>query len=74
MKAIFTELEYVEVDGTATGYGDMIGYIQSIELSEILGQPYYHIRVYSNYVSSVYVAEKYVRPIAKEQLTTKIPC
>ena len=47
MEAKFQEFQFVEVDGTATGYGDLVGWIKSVELSDILGQPYYHIRVYS---------------------------
>jgi len=61
MEAKFQEFQFVEVDGTATGYGDLVGWIKSIELSDILGEPYYHIRVYSGYTESVYVAEKFVR-------------
>lgn len=61
MEAKFKEFQFVEVDGTATGYGDLIGWIRSIDLSEILGQPYYNIRVYSGQVESVYVAEKFVK-------------
>lgn len=61
MKAKFMEFQFVEVDGTATGYGDLIGWIKSVDLSDILGEPYYHIRVYSGHTDSVYVAEKFVR-------------
>jgi hypothetical protein len=61
MKAKFQEFQFVEVDGTATGYGDIVGWITSVELSDILGVPYYHIRVYSGHTDTVYVAEKFVR-------------
>ena len=61
MEAKFKEFQFVEVDGTATGYGDLVGWIKSVELSDILGQPYYHIRVYSIHIKTVYVAEKFVR-------------
>lgn len=61
MEAKFQEFQFVEVDGTATGYGDLVGFIKSVELSDILGQPYYHIRVYSGHTDTVYVAEKFVR-------------
>ena len=61
MKAKFQEYQYVEVDGTATGYGHMVGYISGIELSEIMGEPHYHVRVYSGKIATVYVAEKFVR-------------
>jgi hypothetical protein len=61
MNAKFQEFQFVEVDGTATGYGDLVGWIKSVELSDILGQPYYHIRVYSGFTETVYVGEKFVR-------------
>jgi hypothetical protein len=67
MKAKFQEYQYVEVDGTATGYGHMVGYIVGIDLSKVLGQPYYHIRVYSGKTESVYVAEKFVRETERTQ-------
>jgi hypothetical protein len=61
MEAKFKEFQFVEVDGTATGYGNLVGLIKSVELSDILGQPYYHIQVYSGHTNTVYVAEKFVR-------------
>jgi hypothetical protein len=67
MQAKFQEFQFVEVDGTATGYGDLVGWIRLVELSDILGQPYYHIQVYSgvtgalSHTNTVYVAEKFVR-------------
>jgi hypothetical protein len=67
MKAKFQEYQFVEVDGTATGYGDLVGYIIGIELSNILGQPHYHVRVYSEKTESVYVAEKFVRETERTQ-------
>jgi hypothetical protein len=67
MKAKFQEYQFVEVDGTATGYGDLVGYIIGIELSNVLGQPHYHIRVYSGKTESVYVAEKFVRETERTQ-------
>ena len=66
MEAKFKEFEFVEVDGTATGYGDLVGRIISVELSEILGQPYYHIRVCSEHTETVYVAEKFVRKMDRQ--------
>ncbi|MBS1644887.1 MAG: hypothetical protein JST36_07610 [Bacteroidetes bacterium] len=62
MTAKYQISDWVVVDGTATGYGDLVGWIQAIELSEILGQPYYQVRVYSMYTSSVFVAEKFLSP------------
>jgi len=56
----FKEFQFVEVDGTATGYGDLVGWIKSIELSDILGEPHYQVRVYSH-IDSVYVAEKFIK-------------
>jgi hypothetical protein len=67
MKAKFQEFQFVEVDGTATVYGDLVGYIIGIELSDILGDPYYHIRVYSLHTTAVYVAEKFVRETERTQ-------
>ena len=67
MKAKFQEYQYVEIDGTATGYGDLVGYIVGIELSNVLGQPHYHVRVYSGKTESVYVAEKFVRETERTQ-------
>lgn len=61
MEAKYQEFQFIEVDGIATGYGDLVGWIKSIELSEILGEPYYLIRVYSGHTDTVYVAEKFVR-------------
>jgi hypothetical protein len=61
MKAKFQEYQFVEVTGTATGYGELVGYIVGIELSNVLKEPYYHIRVYSGKIATVYVAEKFVR-------------
>jgi hypothetical protein len=61
MEAKFQEFQFVEVDGTATGCGDLVGWIKSVELSDILGQLYYHIRVYNGHTETVYVAEKFVR-------------
>jgi hypothetical protein len=67
MKAKFQEYQYVEIDGTATGYGDLVGYIVEIELSNVLKEPYYHIRVYSGKIATVYVAEKFVRETERTQ-------
>ena len=67
MKAKFQEYQYVEIDGTATGYGDLVGYIVGIDLSKVLGQPHYHVRVYSGKTESVYVAEKFVRGTERTQ-------
>ena len=67
MKAKFQEYQYVEIDGTATGYGDLVGYIVGIDLSKVLGQPHYHVRVYSGKTESVYVAEKCVRETERTQ-------
>ena len=67
MKAKFQEYQYVEIDGTATGYGDLVGYIVGIDLSKVLGQPHYHVRVYSGKTESVYVAEKFVRETERTQ-------
>ena len=64
MTPIFKEHQFVEVSGTATGYGDLIGWIISVELSDILGEPYYHIRVYSEHIDTVYVAEKFISSIS----------
>lgn len=60
MKAKFKEFQFVEVSGTATGYGDLVGWIQSVELSGILMEPHYNVRVYSPHTDSVYVAEKFI--------------
>lgn len=65
MKAKFQEFQFVEVDGTATGFGDLIGWVKSVELSDLLGQPYYHVRVYSGHADTVYVAEKFVHETAR---------
>jgi hypothetical protein len=67
MIAKFQEYQYVEIDGTATGYGDLVGYIVEIELSNVLKEPYYHIRVYSGKIATVYVAEKFVRETERTQ-------
>jgi hypothetical protein len=67
MKAKFQEYQYVEVDGTATGYGELVGYIVEIDLSNVLKGPHYHVRVYSGKVATVYVAEKFVRETERTQ-------
>lgn len=67
MQAKFKESQFVEVDGTATGYGHLVGWIRSVEFSKILGEPYYHIKVYSAHTESVYVAERFVRETERSE-------
>lgn len=62
MEAKFKELQFVEVDGTATGYGNLIGWISEINLDKIIGKPFYTVRVYSTYTDSVYVEERLLTP------------
>lgn len=65
MKAKFKQFQLVIVDGSATGYGDLIGWISEVELIPILGEPYYSVRVYSPHVNRVYVAERFIRDTIK---------
>jgi hypothetical protein len=67
MKAKFQEYQFVEVEATAMGYGELVGYIVEIDLSNVLKEPYYHIRVYSGKVATVYVAEKFLRETERTQ-------
>lgn len=59
----FNKTDLVEVAGDATGYGDLQGVITEIELSDILGEPYYTVRVKSDEVQKVYVAERFISRI-----------
>lgn len=59
----FQQHDIVTVDGSATGYGDLQGVISEIELSDILGEPYYTVRVKSDEVQKVYVAERFISRI-----------
>ena len=72
MEAKFQEFKFVEVDGTATGYGDLVGWIKSVNLSKIPDEPYYHIRVYSSHTESVYVAERFVKETKRSEKIGKL--
>lgn len=73
----FKEFQFVEVDGTATGHGDLIGWISSVEDCTMLDDIYYNVRVYSGNVDSVYVAQKYIRETQRatdiERLMNSVP-
>lgn len=62
-KSKFKVSETVEVDGNGTGIGDVTGHVLSIELCDISGQFHYHIKVDGQSSETVYVAEKFIKPI-----------
>ena len=61
----FKELEFVLVSGTATGYGDLTGWIVDINTSLLYKEPYYTVRVQSTHTNTVFVAETFIKSLSK---------
>lgn len=56
----FAKDEKVKILGEATGYGDMIGYVQEVYFDQLANQHFYTIQVFSENRPSFYIAEKFI--------------
>lgn len=56
----FNLFEFVEIDGTGTGLGELVGWIKSIEYCNISKQFIYEISVYGQKVNSINISEKWL--------------
>lgn len=63
MEAKFKELQSVIVDGTATGYGDLKGYITEINYCSLSEEMFYTVRITDEHLRpSEYVSERFLIP------------
>jgi len=58
----FAENQSVTVSGTFTGYGDLTGYVLSVDWCNIAKTYYYHVRTQNERCPTVYAAEKWLQP------------
>jgi len=64
--------QFIEIDGTYTGLGDLVGRIKDTEFCTVSEQNFYSIKVYGQLCSTLYVPEKYLSISDRSQRLDRI--
>jgi hypothetical protein len=64
--------QFVEIDGTYTGLGDLVGPIKDIEYCTVSEQYFYRIKVYGQPCETLYVPERYLSISDRSQRLDRI--
>jgi hypothetical protein len=72
MEPKYSLYQFVEVDGTYTGLGDLVGPIKDIEYCTVSEQYFYLIRVYGQLCETLFVPERYLSISDRSQRLDRI--
>jgi hypothetical protein len=72
MEPKYSLYQFVEVDGTYTGLGDLVGWIKDIEYCTVSDQNFYRIKVYGQPCETLYVPERYLSISDRSQRLDRI--
>lgn len=64
--------QFVEIDGTYTGLGDLVGWIKNIEYCTVSDQYFYLIKVYGQPCETLFVPERYLNISDRSQRLDRI--
>jgi hypothetical protein len=72
MEPKYNLYQFVEVDGTYTGLGDLVGWIKNIEYCTVSNQYFYLIKVYGQPCETLYVAQRWLSISDRSQRLDRI--
>jgi hypothetical protein len=72
MEPKYNLYQFVEVDGTYTGLGDLVGWIKNIEYCKVSKQNFYLIKVYGQPCDTLYVPQRWLSISDRSQRLDRI--
>jgi hypothetical protein len=72
MESKYNLYQFVEVDGTYTGLGDLVGWIKDIEYCTVSEQNFYSIKVYGQPFETLYVPQRWLSISDRSQRLDRI--
>lgn len=72
MEPKYSLYQFVEIDGSDTGLGDLVGWIKDIEYCTVSEQNFYRIKVYGQPCETLYVPERWLSISDRSQRLDRI--